>query len=122
LTQKVYERLPNVRVRTLKIDERDLNAQRVNTLMCCSTETGGKTPLYMHVVHRVLRTMKLGEQLHGRVFNLSEFKRLVEAENLLLGQAAPFKQRIDTLDSFLYRRDEQSRRMGYSAPSWNCEV
>jgi hypothetical protein len=64
---------------------------------------GKEMPLYMHVVNRVLREMRIEQQNDGSTFNYAAFKRRMEAEDLTAAQSSPFRRRLDTLESFMPR-------------------
>ncbi|KAL4922776.1 hypothetical protein BDW62DRAFT_196780 [Aspergillus aurantiobrunneus] len=61
----------------------------------------GQVPLYVHTVQRVLREMRLLQQMTGSKFDYREFTRRILDSDLLPGQLEPLKQRLDTLESFL---------------------
>lgn len=65
-------------------------------------------PLYLHVIQRILRDLRLEQQQQpdrsdGRVtpFQYAKFKMLLKKENMTPAQLAPLKQRLDTLESFM---------------------
>lgn len=63
--------------------------------------TSGTMPLYLHVVNRILRELRILQQQDGGAFNYTAFKRMLVNENLTEMQLAPLKQRLDTLESFM---------------------
>lgn len=63
--------------------------------------TSGTMPLYLHVVNRILRDLRIIQQQDGGRFNYTAFKRMLANENLTEMQLAPLKQRLDTLESFM---------------------
>jgi len=58
-------------------------------------------PLYLQVVQRVLRDMRMIQQEEGSTFDYSEFKRQLEDTTMTPAQLAPLAQRLDTLESFM---------------------
>jgi hypothetical protein len=100
MVQKMYSRFPKVRVEELRLNESDLNTKRMLDLMAVSS---GPMPLYLHVVNRILRDLRIIQQRTGATFNYGEFKRLITAEPLTDAQLAPLKQRLDTLESFMVK-------------------
>ena len=71
----------------------------------------GSLPLYLHVVQRILRDMRI-EQQSGktiRPFNYHEFKRRIGLEDLATGQKIPLNQRLDTLESFMIKKKTTSK-------------
>ncbi|KAJ1325547.1 DNA double-strand break repair helicase HerA and related ATPase [Microdochium nivale] len=108
--KRTYAGIPGVTVEPLQLDEHDLNTQRMLDLMAAGD---GGLPLYMHVVQRILRDMRVQQQQEslqlatagvvgapGR-FNYAEFKRLIASENLQPQQSMCLYQRLDTLESFM---------------------
>ena len=83
-------------------------------------------PLYIHVVNRVLRDMRLQQQLNGTPFNYEEFKKLMEQTELTSTQTNPLKQRLDTLESFMPRKTKSKKSKQSSSTSagndWATEV
>jgi predicted PP-loop superfamily ATPase len=83
-------------------------------------------PLYMHVVNRVLRDMRLHQQATGTSFSYEEFKKQLEMTELASTQASPLKQRLDTLESFMARRTHAKKKKHASSISggndWATEV
>lgn len=76
-----------------------------------AVKEGGSMPLYLHVVNRILRDLRLAQQKTGSPFQYAAFKQMIEDEPLTIAQRAPLIQRLDTLQSFMVK--EQIR--GYSA-------
>lgn len=92
----------NVTVEPLRIRERDLNTKRMVDLM--AVKVGGSMPLYMHVVNRILRDLRIEQQSkpHGaQFFKYKAFKSRLAAEDLTDHQRTPLDQRLDTLESFM---------------------
>ncbi|KAH7127921.1 hypothetical protein B0J13DRAFT_598656 [Dactylonectria estremocensis] len=105
--KKIYARLPNVTVEELRINQSDLNTKRMLDLMAVSSIQGNGMPLYMHVVTRILRDLRLLQQQTGAKFDYGAFKRHLENENLSEGQRVPLLQRLDTLESFMVKRQPE---------------
>ncbi|KAM7201439.1 hypothetical protein V8F20_004903 [Naviculisporaceae sp. PSN 640] len=97
--KRMYARFPNIQVQELRLTEANLDTKRMLNLMCVSTN--GNMPLYMSVVNRILRELRVSQQKNGRGFDYTEFKRRLNEECLTESQIAPLKQRIDTLESFM---------------------
>ncbi|PFH62032.1 hypothetical protein XA68_15355 [Ophiocordyceps unilateralis] len=103
--QSIYSRLPHVKVEQLQIDEQHLNTKRMLDLMAISSIQGGGMPLYLHVVTRILRELRIQQQTSRRAFNYAAFRRaLLSQDNMTPGQMAPLQQRLDTLESFMVKR------------------
>ncbi|KAF0640913.1 hypothetical protein FPSE5266_00675 [Fusarium pseudograminearum] len=99
--KRIYSGLPNVAVQMLRINQSDLNTQRMLDLMAVSSVKGGGLPLYLHVVSRILRDMRIKQQTNGTAFDYATFKALVNREDLKEGQMVPLQQRLETLESFM---------------------
>ena len=95
----MYARFPHITVQELRLNQSDLNTKRMLDLMAFST--GGSAPLYMHVVNRVLRELRVEQQHRGTGFNYLEFRRRMDATELTDMQKAPLNQRLDTLESYM---------------------
>lgn len=72
-------------------------------------------PLYLHVVQRILRDLRLDQQAlasadgrSSQPFQYRKFKAMMEREQLTPAQAAPLKQRLDTLESFMVSKQAYS--------------
>ncbi|PSR78480.1 hypothetical protein BD289DRAFT_486017 [Coniella lustricola] len=92
----------NVTVEPLRIRERDLNTKRMVDLM--AVKVGGSMPLYMHVVNRILRDLRIEQQAKShdvQFFKYQTFKERLNAEDLTDQQRTPLDQRLDTLESFM---------------------
>lgn len=101
ISQRIYESTPNAKVEELRFDEADLNTKRMLDMMAVSSGQGGGMPLYLHVVTRVLRQLRIMQQKQSSSFNYRAFKEYLDAEDLSPGQRCPLQQRLDTLESFL---------------------
>ncbi|KAL6922624.1 hypothetical protein FSST1_006650 [Fusarium sambucinum] len=99
--KRIYGGLPNVAVERLRINQADLNTQRMLDLMAVSSVKGGSLPLYLHVVSRILRDMRIKQQSNNSTFDYATFKFLVSREDLKEGQMVPLQQRLETLESFM---------------------
>ncbi|ORY67472.1 uncharacterized protein BCR38DRAFT_337102 [Pseudomassariella vexata] len=94
-----YRALPNVKVEQLKLDEGDLNTERMLDLMAVGE---GNMPLYMHVVQRILRDMRMAQQEAGSTFKYTTFQQMIMQSDLTPLQRAPLQQRLDTLESYMF--------------------
>lgn len=61
----------------------------------------GAMPLYLHVVQRVLRDLRIEQQQTRSAFNYRLFRSRMENEDLRPDQRAPLQQRLETLESFM---------------------
>lgn len=73
-------------------------------LMAVSSIQGGGMPLYLHVVTRILRDLRVQQQQLGTSFDYGAFKTALKHENLTDGQRAPLNQRLETLESFMVKK------------------
>lgn len=71
----------------------------------------GTMPLYLHVVLRILRDLRIEQQATGTAFDYGKFKRALDAEALSESQLAPLQQRLETLESFMVRKHAMSYDM-----------
>ncbi|KAI1118026.1 hypothetical protein F5Y14DRAFT_400866 [Nemania sp. NC0429] len=99
--KRTYARLPNVQVKELRLNESDLNTKRMKDLMAVGS---GTMPLYMHVVQRILRDLRLEQQQNSTPFSYSDFRHRIMKEDWRPEQLAPLQQRLDTLESFLAKK------------------
>ncbi|KAK4248698.1 hypothetical protein C7999DRAFT_30811 [Corynascus novoguineensis] len=97
--QGLYKKFSNISVEELRLNESDLNTKRMLDLMAVTT--GGNLPLYLHVIQRILRDLRVGQQKTDTGFNYSTFKMQLASERLTDMQLAPLKQRLETLESFM---------------------
>ncbi|KAI1453332.1 hypothetical protein F4805DRAFT_377803 [Annulohypoxylon moriforme] len=93
-----YSFLKNVKVEELRLKESYLNTKRMLELMAFSD---GHQPLYMHVIQRILRDMRISQQQTRSGFKYNDFVRELQNENLMADQIRPLQQRLDTLESFM---------------------
>lgn len=94
-------------VEELRLDESDLNTKRMLDLMAVSSLQGGGMPLYLHVVTRILRDLRIVQQMSGGNFDYTTFRQTLELQDLTPGQMAPLQQRLDTLESFMPKQQVQ---------------
>lgn len=100
--KKTYEGLP-VLVEPLRIREQDLNTKRMGDLMAVTS--GEKMPLYMHVVNRILRELRIAQQHNGTKFSYKAFMDMLKKEDLTDHQRVPLDQRLDNLESFMAKNN-----------------
>ncbi|KAI1204319.1 uncharacterized protein F4807DRAFT_447666 [Annulohypoxylon truncatum] len=93
-----YSCLKNVRVEELRLKESYLNTKRMLELMAFGD---GHQPLYMHVIQRILRDMRIAQQQTRSGFKYNDFVRALQDEKLMPDQMRPLQQRLDTLESFM---------------------
>ncbi|RBR09934.1 uncharacterized protein FIESC28_09680 [Fusarium coffeatum] len=62
---------------------------------------GGGMPLYLHIVSRILRDMRIAQQQSNLPFDYKAFKTALSTETLTAGQLLPLQQRLETLESFM---------------------
>ncbi|KAE9378986.1 hypothetical protein N431DRAFT_149871 [Stipitochalara longipes BDJ] len=103
----------NVTVEPLRINQTDLNTKRMFDLMVVDQE-GGKMPLYLHAISRILREMHLKQQQSNTGFNYREFKRQVDLCDMTPHQLLPLNQRLDTLESFMPRSQTSVKPLAQS--------
>ncbi|KAK1976874.1 hypothetical protein LZ30DRAFT_753201 [Colletotrichum cereale] len=96
--QSIYSGIPRVKVEPLRLSDRDLNTRRMLDLMAVGD---GSMPLYLHVVTRILRDMRLEQQSKGSTFSYLSFKKKLAQTDLTPAQQAPLSQRLETLESFM---------------------
>ncbi|KAI3399517.1 hypothetical protein diail_6539 [Diaporthe ilicicola] len=97
--RRTYAGLPRVAIEPLRIREQDLTTKRMMDLM--AMRKGEGMPLYMHVVNRVLRDLRLHQQQTGAPFDYRAFKAMLDREELTDSQKLPLNQRLETLESFM---------------------
>jgi hypothetical protein len=61
----------------------------------------GPMPLYLHIVYRILRDMRIAQQETGTSFSYVKFKQQVNDSTMTSAQLGPLNQRLDTLESFM---------------------
>lgn len=69
------------------------------------SNTPGTMPLYLHVVVRILRDLRIAQQKAGTSFNYGDFKRALANETMTREQLNPLQQRLETLESFMVRKE-----------------
>ena len=101
--QETYKNIPQVSVETLQLSESDLNTKRMMDLMAVGE---GTLPLYVHVIQRILRDMRVEQQQGDQIqsFKYAEFKRRIANEDLTPPQLVPLNQRLETLESFMVKK------------------
>lgn len=104
--RETYSRFPRVKVEELRFKETDLNTKRMMDMM--AVKEGAKMPLYLHVVSRILRDLRLEQQRTGSAFDYAAFGQMIEQEQLTPGQKGPLLQRLDTLQSFLAKKQAEA--------------
>ncbi|OAA71128.1 hypothetical protein LEL_09719 [Akanthomyces lecanii RCEF 1005] len=122
--RKTYRGL-DVEVQPLQLKDSDLNTKRMLDLMG-STKEDGSTPLYIHVVHKILREMRMNQQLTGESFNYPAFKGEIGNADLTPTQLVPLFQRLAILESFMWQASENKKRRKreletYNATQWTNE-
>ncbi len=75
-------------------------------------------PLYMEVVKRILKELRISQQVTGEPFDYFTFKNRLEMEELTVAQKGPLKQRMDTLESFMVQR----ARFGKNRAATPCGI
>ncbi|KAF4952434.1 hypothetical protein FSARC_12629 [Fusarium sarcochroum] len=103
--RRIYSKLPNVTVEELRLGQADLNTKRMMDLMAVKPGQNGQMPLYLHVVNRILRDLRLQQQHSGGGFDYQAFKKAIDAERLTETQYIPLQQRLETLESFMARQN-----------------
>lgn len=102
--QKTYQGM-NVQVEPLRIREADLNTKRMKDLMAISA--GSSMPLYMHVVNRILKNLRIEQQDRaGETFSYKKFLEFLKKENLTEHQKTPLEQRLENLESFMASKNQ----------------
>lgn len=93
-------------------------------LMAVSSVKGGGLPLYLHVVSRILRDMRIKQQASGSAFDYATFKGLVMREDLKEGQMVPLQQRLETLESFMVPGQTSASKLETAGQgiSWTLKV
>ncbi|RYP12399.1 hypothetical protein DL767_011310 [Monosporascus sp. MG133] len=104
--RKTYSQFPNVKIEELRINETDLNTKRMLDLM--AVKEGGNMPLYLHVVSRILRELRLEQQNTNSAFKYAAFGRKIRDERLTIAQRNPLIQRLDTLESFMVKEQVEA--------------
>lgn len=89
----------------LRIREQDLNTKRMKDLMAVSA--GEKMPLYMHVINRILKNLRIEQQnLPGSRFSYRAFLKKLNQEELTEHQRVPLDQRLENLESFMAKGNQ----------------
>lgn len=61
----------------------------------------GPMPLYLHAVYRIIRQMRVEQQISGTSFSYIEFKKRIAQTEMTPAQLGPLTQRLETLESFM---------------------
>lgn len=77
-------------------------------LMAISSIGDSGMPLYLQVVIRILRDLRIEQQSTGSEFNYGLFKKLIDEEAFKEVQLGPLQQRLETLESFMVRKQASS--------------
>ncbi|ETS87822.1 hypothetical protein PFICI_01650 [Pestalotiopsis fici W106-1] len=115
MMKNVYGRLPNVTVEELRLKEQDLNTKRMLDLMAVGA---GTVPLYIHVIQRVLRDLRIEQQATGGAFNYKKFKQIIDQEDLTNQQRVPLDQRLETLESFMVKKPTKHSQAASRGTDW----
>jgi hypothetical protein len=121
--KKTYQSL-NVSVEPLQIDSHALNTKRVLDLMAVKPEEGS-VPLYIHTVNRILREMRMSQQVAGTRFDYQTFKKEILAAELSPAQLAPLSQRLAMLESFMPQTGDRTKGKYGKSPTgttWKNQV
>lgn len=70
-------------------------------------------PLYLHLISRILRELRLEQQQKKTSFSYSLFKQKVSSVQITPAQMSPLNQRLDTLESFMPK--SQTKAQFYSS-------
>jgi hypothetical protein len=108
-----------VTVEELRLKEQDLNTKRMLDLMAVGA---GTVPLYIHVIQRVLRDMRIEQQATGGAFNYKKFKKIIDNEDLTAQQRVPLDQRLETLESFMVKKPTKYSLDGSRGTDWTPKV
>lgn len=92
-----------MQIEELRINETDLNTSRMLELMAVSS-IHGAMPLYFSVINRILRELRIEQQLSNTPFDYGRFKMKLDQVTLTDGQLAPLQQRLETLESFMVQK------------------
>lgn len=82
-------------------------------------------PLYIYVIHRILREMRIAQQVSGERFSYTKFKSLLLSSDLTPSQLAPLGQRLSVLESFMPLAAPKRKGKGSKTPpgsNWASEV
>jgi hypothetical protein len=73
-------------------------------LMAVNSFAGNGMPLYMSVINRILRELRIEQQTTGPTFKYFKFKHMIDNAGLTEAQLAPLQQRLETLESFMVQQ------------------
>lgn len=77
-------------------------------LMAVRATKGQSLPLYLSVIDRILRDLRIQHQATNGRFNYGMFKQKIDQADLTDAQLAPLQQRLETLESFMVQREALS--------------
>ncbi|WQF90492.1 Putative P-loop containing nucleoside triphosphate hydrolase [Colletotrichum destructivum] len=117
--QSIYSGISQVKIDALNLSDQDLNTRRMLDLMAVGE---GGMPLYLHVVNRVLRDMRLEQQRNGQDFSYSSSKKKLDQEDLTPAQRGPLSQRLDTLESFMVKGKTKHGRIDWEPKAGQLTV
>jgi hypothetical protein len=92
-------------VEEFRINESDLNTQRMLDLMAVRSSAGHGLPLYLSVINRILRELRIEQQANNVTFSYGRFKHCIDDAALTDAQLAPLQQRLETLESFMVQKE-----------------
>lgn len=123
-TKRTYSRL-NLEVQPLQLKDSDLNTKRMLDLTV--NREDASILLYIHIIHRILREMRMDQQLSGEYFDYNKFKARIDNADLAPAQLAPLHQRLSVLQIFMSRSVSIKKKMKRGleigkATSWASEV
>ena len=72
--------------------------------MAVSSIQGSGMPLYLHIVSRILRDLRILQQKNNAPFDYGAFKLALSNESLTESQSVPLQQRLETLESFMVQK------------------
>lgn len=86
----------------------------------------GQQPLYMSVIQRILRDMRIEQQTTRSRFKYALFANKLDKEPLTPDQRRPLNQRLDTLESFLVQArpswEPRTSRKALVGTDWRPQV
>ncbi|KAI1433787.1 hypothetical protein GGR50DRAFT_666429 [Xylaria sp. CBS 124048] len=98
VVKESYSGLSNVTVEPLRLDQAELNTKRMLELMAFDPSS---QPLYVQVIQRILREMRLDQQEEGNAFSYQTFTNKLGEVQFMGEQKRALQQRLDTLESFM---------------------
>lgn len=76
--------------------------------MAASSIQGSGLPLYLHIVSRILRELRILQQKNDTPFDYGAFKSALEKARLTKSQSRPLQQRLETFESFMVLRQTKA--------------